>query len=119
MNLFNRLPGFPCTPAGKERVVLRQLPKAFLFGTLLLAIPSLLARLIASPDDALAITTTDIYVISLVILHWTVVFTVGIAAFIVMMMKGPAYVADAYPLDEAETLDELPKWEPHGKPHAR
>ena len=36
MNLFNRLPGFPRTPAGKERVVLRQLPKAFLLGTLLL-----------------------------------------------------------------------------------
>ena len=58
-------------------------------------------------------------VISLIILHWTVVFTVGIAAFIVMMMKGPAYVADAYPLNEAETLDEPPKWKPHWKPHDR
>ena len=105
MNLFNRLPGFHRTPAGKERVVLRMLPKAFLLGTLLLAIPSLLARLIASPEDALAVMTTDIYVISLIILHWTVVLTVGIAAFIIMMMKGPAYVADAYPLQEAETLD--------------
>jgi hypothetical protein len=113
MNLFNRLPGFTRTPAGKERVVLRQLPRAFLLGTLLLAIPSLVARLIASPEDALAVMTTDIYVISLVILHWTVVFTVGIAAFIIMMMKGPAYVADAYPLQEAETLDAPPKWKPH------
>ena len=113
MNLFNRLPGFPSTPAGKERVVLRQLPRAFLLGTLLLAIPSLVARLIASPEDALAVMTTDIYVISLVILHWTVVFTVGIAAFIIMMMKGPAYVADAYPLQEAEMLDAPPKWKPH------
>ena len=105
MNLFNRLPGFRRTPAGKERVILRLLPRAFLLGTLLLAVPSLLARLIASPEDALAVTTTDIYVISLIILHWTVVFTVGIAAFIIMMMKGPAYVADAYPLQEAETLE--------------
>jgi hypothetical protein len=115
MNLFNRLPGFTRTPAGRERVVLRQLPKAFLLGTLLLAIPSLAARLIASPEDALAVMTTDIYVISLVILHWTVVFTVGIAAFIIMMMKGPAYVADAYPLQEADTLDAPPKWKPHGR----
>jgi hypothetical protein len=120
MNLFNRLPGFPRTPAGKERVVLRLLPRVFLLGTALLAVPSLLARLIASPEDTLTIMTTDIYVISLVILHWTVVFTVGIAAFIIMMMKGPAYVADAYPLDEAETLDEPPKWKPaHRKPHGR
>ena len=116
MNLFNRLPGFPRTPAGKERIVLRLLPRAFLLGTLLLLIPSLLVRLIASPDDALVATTIDIYMISLIILHWTVLFTVGIAAFIVMMMKGPAYVADAYPLDEAETLL---KWKAHGKPHGR
>lgn len=107
MNLFNRLPGFTRTPAGKERVVLRQLPRAFLLGTLLLAIPSLVARLIANPEDALAVMTTDIYVISLVILHWTVVFTVGIAAFIIMMMKGPAYVADPYHLDESDTPDRL------------
>ena len=115
MNLFNRLPGFSPTPAGKERVVLRLLPRVFLIGSLLLAVPSLLARLIAGPEDALAIMTTDIYVISLIILHWTVVFTVGIAAFIIMMMKGPAYVADAYPLQEAETPDAAPKWQPHGR----
>jgi hypothetical protein len=109
MNLFNRLPGFPRTPAGKERVVLRWLPRVFLLGTLLLGIPSLVVRLLANPDDALLVMTTDIYVIGLVILHWTVVLTVGIAAFIIMMMKGPAYVADAYPLEEAETLDALPR----------
>ncbi len=105
MNLFNRLPGFTRTPAGKERIVLRLLPRIFCLGTLLLALPSLLARLISSEDDALAIMTTDIYVISLIILHWTVVLTIGIAAFIVMLMKGPAYVADAYPLEEAEIPD--------------
>jgi hypothetical protein len=119
MNLFNRLPGFPRTPAGKERVVLRLLPRVFLFGTALLAAPSLLVRLISNPEDALTIMTTDIYVISLVILHWTVVFTIAIAAFIIKMMKGPAYVADAYPLDEAETLDAPPKWKAHWKPHGR
>ena len=37
------------------------------------------------------------------VLHWTVVLTVAIGAFIVLVMKGPAYVADAYPMDEAET----------------
>ena len=41
----------------------------------------------------------DIYVISLVILHWTVLLTVAIYAFIVLAMKGPAYVADPYFLD--------------------
>ena len=31
--------------------------------------------------------------------------TVGIAAFIIMVMKGPAYVADPYPLNESDTPD--------------
>lgn len=109
MNLFNRVPGFPRTPAGKERVVLRLLPRASVIGSLLLALPSLLARLIASPEDALTVMSTDIYVISLIVLHWTVMLTVGIAAFIVLIMKGPAYVADAYPLQEAESPDVRPK----------
>ena len=109
MKLFNRLPGFPRTPAGKERAVLRWLPWALVLGTLLLAAPSLLVRLIVGPDDVRAITSTDIYAISLVILHWTIVLTVGIAAFIIMVMKGPAYVADAYPLPEAESRDTLPE----------
>ena len=115
MQLFNRLPGFPRTPAGKERIVLRQLPRVTLYGSLLLAIPSLLAHLLASPDDALIVTTIDIYVISLIILHLTVVFTVALAAFIIMVMKGPAYVADAYPLEEAETLGAAPERPQHGR----
>lgn len=108
MNLFNRLPGFQRTPAGKERVVLRRIPRVFLVGTLLLAVPSLFVRLLAAPDDGLVVMTTDIYVIGLIMLHWTVVFTVGLAAFIVMMMKGPAYVADAYPMQELDPLERAP-----------
>lgn len=103
MNLFNRLPGFVRTPAGRERAVLRGLPRITLMGTLLLALPALFARLLLGADDAQTVTTIDIYVVALVILHWTVVFTVAIAAFIVMVMKGPAYVADAYPMQDAET----------------
>ncbi|MBS1144173.1 MAG: hypothetical protein H6R14_1579 [Proteobacteria bacterium] len=115
MNFFKRLPGFPRTPAGKERDVLRWLPRIALFGTVALAIPSLLARLITAPDETQAIMTTDIYVIGFIVLHWTVVVTVGIAAFIVMVMKGPAYVADAYPLQEEDTPDGPPTWTPHGR----
>ena len=109
MNLFNRLPGFTRTSAGKERIVLRALPKALLHGSLILALPSLFVRLFAASEEALMLSTTDVFVIGLIILHWTVVLTVGIAAFTIMMMKGPAYVADAYPLQEAETLTAPPQ----------
>ncbi|MCK6391035.1 MAG: hypothetical protein L6Q40_08450 [Azonexus sp.] len=108
MNPFKQLPGFTPIPAGAERMVLRWLPKTFLFGTLGLAVPSVLARLFADEASPLRVTTTDIYVISLIILHWTALLTVGIAAFIVMLMKGPAYVADAYELNERETLSAPP-----------
>lgn len=101
MSPFRRLPGFPKTPPGRERAVLRGLPRALWLGTLLLCVPSLLFRL-AGDDALLELSRLDIYAIALVVLHWTVVLTAGIAAFIVMVMKGPAYVADAYPLDEAE-----------------
>ena len=104
MKLFTKLPGFVKTPPGLERTVLRRLPMVLLFGTLVLGIPSLLIRFWLwdgeGIDIARRITTVDFYAISLVILHWTVVFTVAIAAFIVLVMKGPAYVADAYPLVE-------------------
>lgn len=109
MNAFNKLPGFVRTPPGKERTVLRNLPGIFFLGTLLLGLPSLLSRLFFADEAVTAttnlITTIDIYAIALIALHCTIVFTVAIAAFIIMVMKGPAYVADAYPLEESETPD--------------
>jgi hypothetical protein len=75
-------------------------------GTLLAVLGAGLMRVLpwsgSEAEMATRITTVDIYLISLVILHWTVVFTVAIGAFIVMVMKGPAYVADAYPLSDAD-----------------
>jgi len=104
--LFKKLPGFQKTPAGLERQILRRLPHVLWVGTLLAAVSAGLMRVLpwsgSEAEVATRITTVDIYLISLVILHWTVLFTVAIGAFIVMVMKGPAYVADAYPLSDAD-----------------
>ena len=106
MSMFNILPGFQKTPAGLERKILQRLPRITWVGTLLFGALALAARALPwtgnEADIWARIHTIDIYLISLVILHWTVVLTVGIGAFIVMVMKGPAYVADAYPLVESE-----------------
>lgn len=99
MSWFNHWPGFRRSPAGRERTVLRRLPALTLWGSLLLALPSLAARLLGL-GEAAWLGLLDIYAIALLILHWTVVLTVAIGAFIVLVMKGPAYVADPYPLDD-------------------
>lgn len=109
MNPFTKLPGFTRSPPGLERAILRRLPGALVLGTLASALPSLVARMFpwqgSAVEVATLMTTIDIYGISLAILHCTVVFTLAIGAFTVMVMKGPAYVADAYPLEDAETPD--------------
>lgn len=105
INPFTRVPGLHASPAGAERRVLRLLPKVLVVGSLLLGLPSLAVRLFVSlvpPETASLVTTVDIYAVSLLVLHWTVLFTVGIGALIVMVMKGPGYVADAYPLEDAD-----------------
>lgn len=102
MNWFMVLPGFRKSPPGLERVILRRLPSLFLGGTAALAMVAGLARWWPRDGDPVdihtRITTLDIWLIALGVLHWTALLTVGIGAFIVMVMKGPAYVADAYPL---------------------
>ncbi|MEZ5626313.1 hypothetical protein [Denitromonas sp.] len=100
--LLTVLPGSRREPPGAERKVLRLLPRVLWLGSALVALPSLLVRLFGGALDVAAVSRVDIYVASVMVLHWTVVLTVAIAAAIVWVMKGPAYVADAYPVSDAE-----------------
>jgi hypothetical protein len=47
-------------------------------------------------------TTLEIALASVTLLYWTIVFTVTLGCLIVVIAKGPAYVADAYPLPDAD-----------------
>jgi hypothetical protein len=80
-----------------------------LWGTLLPLGLAWLNRAVATPVSesgagAGALLLWDYTMFGVVVLHWTLVLTVGLGCFIVRVMKGPAYVADAYPLpsDRAE-----------------
>ncbi|OYY57969.1 MAG: hypothetical protein B7Y55_03535 [Polynucleobacter sp. 35-46-207] len=99
---FNKLKNHPKVAPGVERKVLRHIPQVFVFGLLGLGLPSLLARLFPIAGSVSEVQrwigTVDIYVISLIVFYCTAIFTIGFGALIVMIMKGPAYVADAYPL---------------------
>lgn len=102
MSLFNRLPGFPATAPGWERTYLTHLPGACLFGSVALSLPSLLARMGSDAVHFRTLAEVDIWVVSLLVFYWTVIFTSGLLAIIVMVAKGPGYVADAYALNDAD-----------------
>lgn len=99
---FHKLKTHPKAAPGLERKILRLIPQVFILGLLGLSLPALLARLFPIAGSVSEVQrwigTVDIYVISLIVFYCTAIFTVGFGAFIVMIMKGPAYVADAYPL---------------------
>jgi hypothetical protein len=104
MNWFAKLPNSREAAPGVEMDVLRALPRAFFAGTLLLAMPVIFLRVILWPDieEAKLITTVDYFTVGTVLAYWTSLITVAFGAVIVWVMKGPAYVADAYPLSDAE-----------------
>lgn len=56
---------------------------------------------VPAAEMAKQVATVDIQVAALIVTLWTALVTIAIGAFIVYLMKGPAFVADAYPLDSA------------------
>lgn len=105
MNLFNKLPGFVQSPPGLEHLVWQKLPSIWLWGTLIPAGLALANRVSASTTsfsaiDQKALLLWEFAMVGVVLLHWMLVLAVGLGCFIVRVMKGPAYVADAYPLPD-------------------
>lgn len=93
-----------CEAPGLEWSILRRLPKALLIGTMIPAGLSLLVRIMPPAegiDAAKSILRVDIFSFATALTFWTAVLTVAIGCVVVAIMKGPAYVADAYPLVDA------------------
>ena len=95
--------------AGLEWVILKRLPKHLLAGTMVPILMALMARWIpiqGSPSDIVKYqTSVEILAIALGVTAWTAVFTVAIGCVIVVVMKGPVYVADSYKLTDFEKPD--------------
>jgi hypothetical protein len=104
VTLLRKLPGYRRAPAGLEWTVLRWLPLVTVAGTLLPIAAGLTVMVLADSDMAgdKLVGTAWIAVASTLVLHWTVMFTVALACVIVWIAKGPAYVADAYELIDAD-----------------
>lgn len=109
MNWLKKVPGSQRAPAGWEWPLWRSLPAAALAG---LVVPALvwvgLRILIPEGEDPAAAETArwveraGYALIGYVVLHFTLLSTVAIGCIVVMVMKGPGYEADPYPLIDAE-----------------
>ncbi len=106
MSWLKKDPNSIRSPAGLEWRIWKKLPLIWLVGTVL---PLLLAGATwffspVQPDGARdpAIMRFEFVLIGLVILHWTLVLTVAIGCAIVMLMKGPNYKADSYPMPDSD-----------------
>lgn len=112
MRLLQRLPGSRREPHGLEWRILRKMPTVLLAGTVIPTVYALLNRLWTtghSPIDvAKQIQMVDYLAIGIVIFHWTLVLTICIFCAIIMLMKGPGYVADRYELPDRDTPDTTP-----------
>ena len=104
MKLLKKLHGRR-VPPGMEMQILRMLPRITLVGLLIPMALSVLVRLVpadAATDATKHVTTVDIFAIAVTITFLTAVLTVAIGCVVVHIMKGPAYVADAYPVAHAD-----------------
>lgn len=106
MNWLKRLPGFQRSPAGLEWALWRKLPHILLWGTALpVGVAGVwhgLAPDLPTPAQERSLLLVDYVAAGAVVLHWTLVLTLAIGCAIVILMKGPAYVADAYPLTDSD-----------------
>lgn len=103
MNWLKLLPPTRREPPGFEWFVLRSVPKLMVYGTSLFVIPLTILQYGIEPSSSSRLW--ELYFIAGLIFFWTMLFTAALCALIVYLMKGPAFVADAYYLEDSD----LPK----------
>jgi len=106
VNWFKKLPNSIRTASGLEWVLWRKLPWIAVAGTLApLLCLGLLHWFLDIDNDAAQtrwLQMADYMVGGIVVLHWTLVMTVAVGCVIVMVMKGPGYVADGYQVSHSD-----------------
>lgn len=121
MKRLQKLPGSRRAPPGLEWYILRRLPALTLLGTVIPIACYLYALWFPNPagTDSLEkqLSGVAIAAIATVLTVWTAAFTVAIGCAVVWIMKGPAYVADRYPLIDADEPQHPSPAAPHtGRP---
>lgn len=106
MRWLQKIPNSIRSASGLEWSLWRKLPHIALLGTLLPLLGLGILYALSDPDaSARAARNLQLarYVVGAIILfHWSMVLTVAIGCLIVMVMKGPGYQADSYPLSHSD-----------------
>lgn len=117
MNWLQKLPGSTRSPPGMEWTLWKKLPWIAVAGTALpmalVAAACLAAPQALTPAAERALTQWLYIAIGVVVLHWTLVLTVAIGCVIVMLMKGPAFVADGFEVQHTDHPDSPTSDDPH------
>jgi hypothetical protein len=111
MNWLKKLSPSRREVSGLEWTLWRKLPLIFLAGTALpllaLGVLHLLADPEASAQQVRWLQIADYVVGGVVVFHWSMVLTLGIGCVIVIVMKGPGYVADGYQVSHSDRPREV------------
>jgi hypothetical protein len=106
MNWLQKDPRSKRSAAGLEWSLWRRLPAILGWGTALPAALWLLSWWTSGGPSGLArdpeAQRLEFVLIGVIVLHWTFVLTLAIGCAIVLLMKGPRYIADPYPLPDAD-----------------
>jgi hypothetical protein len=119
MHWFNKLPGSIRSASGLEWALWRKLPAIWAVGT---ALPLLVLGAYHGLADATtpaaerALLLTDYVVVGVVVFHWTAVLTIAIGCVVVIVMKGPAYVADGLAVSHSDQPRRHTEAEESGEP---
>lgn len=93
-------------PSGLEWMLFRKLPLLTVVGFLVIGLLALAARWWPWEGDsrhiAALVQRLDFALIGAGIFHLTVISTLAIGCVVVLIMKGPRYAADSYPVADAE-----------------
>ncbi|HNV60992.1 MAG TPA: hypothetical protein PKH72_15185 [Rhodoferax sp.] len=106
MNWLQKIPNSVRAASGLEWALWRKLPLIALLGTVLPLLGLLAVHAMTDADANAAqarwLQMADYFVGAVLVFHWTMVVTVAIGCVIVMVMKGPGYAADSYPVSHAD-----------------
>lgn len=108
MKYLNKLPNFIKSPSGLEWILFRKIPLILGIGIALPCIPMLILYLFSTPLNREQ-QQTIYQLFGLLLSVWFFVGALAIGCIVVMLMKGPAYVADPYELPlENKSLEQYP-----------